>query len=231
MAKYRLMNRFSRYAQRQHIHFFAFIFLLTTTLLWGRGDAQAQTENDDAVPVRFRHYTTADGLPDNTINKIHQDQHGFMWLGTIEGLIRFDGYHFNVYTAVNDSEQEGLLNSNIRDIYEDEEGVLWLATLRGVYRYDRLGETTQPSPILQVTGRSHHIIQDDSGQFYFGGAPNVGLLRYDADTAAIEPYPIGNAQGVRGLAFDRAGALWTLRTEGFGRWVDGELVLYGEQFI
>ena len=49
------------------------------------------------APLRFTNYTVADGLPTNTVNDIIQDSRGFVWMGTAQGLVRFDGNKFTVY--------------------------------------------------------------------------------------------------------------------------------------
>lgn len=49
------------------------------------------------APIRFTNYTVADGLPTNKVNDIIQDSRGFVWMGTAQGLVRFDGNKFTVY--------------------------------------------------------------------------------------------------------------------------------------
>ncbi len=55
--------------------------------------ALAQVEHN-AHQLSFNHITSADGLPQNTISAMLQDQHGFLWIGTHDGLHRYDGYEF-----------------------------------------------------------------------------------------------------------------------------------------
>lgn len=73
------------------------------------------------------HYTTANGLADNSVNSIIQDRRGFMWFGTKEGLSRFDGTSFkNFYARKNDST--GLPGNNISSLLEYKPGHLLLTT-------------------------------------------------------------------------------------------------------
>lgn len=73
------------------------------------------------------HYTTANGLADNSVNSIVQDRRGFMWFGTKEGLSRFDGTGFkNFYAGKNDST--GLPGNNISSLLEYKPGHLLLTT-------------------------------------------------------------------------------------------------------
>lgn len=90
--------------------FIIFIFLVTTLA---------------AQELPFRNYTTADGLSQSQVSKIHQDQLGYIWISTYNGLNRYDGVsfsHFNFYEHV------------IRAIFEDSAGRIWLATsTNGLY--------------------------------------------------------------------------------------------------
>lgn len=82
----------------------------------------------------FSHIDIEDGLSQNTVFCIHQDAKGFMWFGTKNGLNRFDGYSFKIYTRGN--AKSGLGNSTINCIAEDSDGTLWIGTDKGAYIYN-----------------------------------------------------------------------------------------------
>jgi len=85
--------------------------------------------------IYFKHYQVDDGLSSNTITSIHQDRNGFIWLGTRNGLNRFDGNHFKVFkNDKNDSLSIG--SHSINTICEDNNGGLWIGTYDGIYLYD-----------------------------------------------------------------------------------------------
>ncbi|MEO1257371.1 MAG: ATP-binding protein [Bacteroidota bacterium] len=67
-------------------------------------------------------FGTEDGLPHREVNAIHQCSRGFIWVGTPQGLARFDGYHFERFNSRTDS----LLHDNIWRILEDADGWFWL---------------------------------------------------------------------------------------------------------
>src|SRR5476651_1300021 len=71
--------------------------------------------------IKFEHIATREGLSQININCIIQDSRGFMWIGTRNGLNRYDGYKFTTfrYDAKNDSS---LSNNMITDLAEDREG-------------------------------------------------------------------------------------------------------------
>ncbi len=75
----------------------------------------------ERLPLKV--YTTADGLPRDQINRIVRDSHGFLWLCTVEGLARFDGYSFTNYTT-----DQGLPGRNVTDLVETRSGAYWVAT-------------------------------------------------------------------------------------------------------
>ena len=133
------MTRFPQLPLYRSTRILFFCYLCLAALFFNSSAAQAQTEDEDLAPIRSRHYTTADGLPDNSVNSILQDEQGFMWLATDDGLVRFDGYHFVEYGGNSGGAQDGFESHTIESVYEDSTGVIWVATLRGTYRYDVYG--------------------------------------------------------------------------------------------
>jgi ligand-binding sensor domain-containing protein/two-component sensor histidine kinase len=89
----------------------------------------------------FKQFTDADGLSQSTIFAIIQDKQGYLWLGTIDGLNRYDGYEFRVY--VNDPSDINSVSDNfISALYEDSDGFIWIGTVNGyINRFDRKTET------------------------------------------------------------------------------------------
>jgi signal transduction histidine kinase/ligand-binding sensor domain-containing protein len=82
------------------------------------------------VDVRFRNYSTGDGLSQATALAMAQDGAGFLWIGTQDGLNRFDGYGFKVYKHVR--SQTGTLSDNaITALAADKDGSLWIGTQAG----------------------------------------------------------------------------------------------------
>ena len=73
-----------------------------------------------------------DGLPHNSVYAISETPEGYLWLGTAEGLVRFDGVRFTVFDRTNTPE---LIDAQILTLFTDREGNLWIGTGRGVVRY------------------------------------------------------------------------------------------------
>jgi signal transduction histidine kinase/ligand-binding sensor domain-containing protein/DNA-binding response OmpR family regulator len=103
------------------------LFLLVLPLLCF---AQPQT-------LKVEHISTQEGLSQVNVTSIIQDRQGFVWIGTRDGLNRYDGYHFTIYR--NDVKDPNSLSGNfVQDVVEDADGNLWLATQSaGVNMYDR----------------------------------------------------------------------------------------------
>src|SRR5689334_18062821 len=78
-----------------------------------------------APPLYFNHITTGNGLSHNKVNCILQDRRGFMWIGTEDGLDRYDGQYFTIFR--NKPNDTTTISGNIiRDLLEDENGVIWI---------------------------------------------------------------------------------------------------------
>src|SRR6202162_1154484 len=78
----------------------------------------------------LRHYTTADGLANNSVYSIASDSRGFLWFATAEGLSRFDGYGF-----ANQTQGTGLPHRRVTQVLIGRHGNYWLATPAGLVRF------------------------------------------------------------------------------------------------
>ncbi len=92
-------------------------------------------------PLRFDHLTSNDGLSTNGVRAILQDRNGFLWVGTYNGLNRFDGYSFTTFLPDED-DPTSLNGTSVNGLYEDPDGIIWVATIPGgLNRYDPTTET------------------------------------------------------------------------------------------
>lgn len=78
----------------------------------------------------LHNYTTADGLPQNTVTSIFQDNKGFMWFSTPDGLARFDGYDFKIWRA-NFKDSNALKSNSITGSVQDVNSQIWVCTSDG----------------------------------------------------------------------------------------------------
>jgi signal transduction histidine kinase/ligand-binding sensor domain-containing protein/DNA-binding response OmpR family regulator len=86
--------------------------------------------------LQFEHINTQDGLSQVDVSCIIQDSRGFMWIGTGNGLNRYDGYKFITYRNEPDNKSS-LSNNVINDIKEDSKGNIWVATKEGLNKFER----------------------------------------------------------------------------------------------
>ena len=167
-----------------------------------------------AQDLRFRHLSVEDGLSQNTINCIYQDHYGIIWIGTEDGLNRYDGYQFKSFTH-NPLDSTSLSHSWIWDIKEDKDGNLWIATWQGLNRYDRnrnrfsryLCEREKGNAINGE--RPATICFDSTGTLWVGTWGN-GLKYYQArEDRFICPENIHLPSNfIRRLYTDHSGTLW-----------------------
>ena len=83
----------------------------------------------------FSNLTVSDGLTQGTINVVYQDSEGYIWIGTQDGLNRYNGYDFKEFNkSVN--KKNSLVSGYIMSITEDKKGNLWVGTIDGISKID-----------------------------------------------------------------------------------------------
>jgi signal transduction histidine kinase/ligand-binding sensor domain-containing protein len=179
--------------------------------------------------VRFRHYSVEDGLSQSTVNCVLQDHEGFVWLGTQDGLNRFDGYAFKVFRQ-DPRDSLSISDNYVNCVFEDSRGRLWVGTYNGGMNfYDRdrdafihfLHDTTASS---SITGNNvWNITENKEGKLLvavWGGGVNV----FDPETRAwtnfhhdpSDPASLADDR-VFCLLVDHLGCLWVGTWEGLDR--------------
>ncbi|HEV7379013.1 MAG TPA: two-component regulator propeller domain-containing protein, partial [Dyadobacter sp.] len=81
---------------------------------------------------RFRHVGIEDGLSQGSVYHMLKDSQGFLWLGSQDGINRFNGKNFEVYLSGASGE-----STNIQGIAEDKDGTVWIGSHKGMYQYNR----------------------------------------------------------------------------------------------
>ncbi|AFH50462.1 Putative periplasmic ligand-binding sensor domain protein [Ignavibacterium album JCM 16511] len=111
----------------------------------------AITENPD---YKFTQLKIEDGLSQSTVYSIIQDKKGFMWFGTGNGLNKYDGYKFYIYSN-NPSDSTTISDNGIISMYEDNEGIIWIGTSAGnINRFDRASEIFSHKNISDLVEKS-----------------------------------------------------------------------------
>ncbi len=172
-----------------------------------------------------------DGLPQNTVTAIIQCREGYLWLGTQEGLVRFDGVHFEIYDK---SNVDQLANIWITALCEDREGNLWIGTYGGgltcLRKKDGAFITYSKKQGLS-NDYIYSIYEAHEGDLWIG--TEGGLNRMSIKDGTFTAYTMHTTK--QGLAYDRIssihedrnGNLW-IGTYGGGlnRFRDGKFTTY-----
>jgi ligand-binding sensor domain-containing protein/two-component sensor histidine kinase len=170
----------------------------------------------------FQKLTTENGLSHNKINCILQDKRGFVWIGTDDGLNRYDGNKFIIFRN-RPSDSSSLTGNIIADILEDHDGVLWIATLDGgLARYDyRLAPRLQFKQFrhsdidsLSIPVNIINALLEDSRGHLWLASSGFGLLRFDKKRQRFDQLIKDRARTVLDLAMDSKGMIWAGRQGG-----------------
>jgi PAS domain S-box-containing protein len=136
------------------------------------------------APPLFTRLSVEDGLSQGTVQAVLQDHVGFFWLGTDEGLNRFDGYSFRVF-EYDPEDAASLPHSMISALHEDREKRLWVGTHAGLASFDRATETF--TRVRSVRERVTSIVEEPDGTLWIGSV-GEGVFRRDARTGAYVAY-------------------------------------------
>lgn len=141
---------------------FFFLFILCLTFY-----------SSGAQNLSFKKLKVEDGLSHNSVISMLQDENGFLWFGTKDGLNRYDGYNFKVFR--NDSENANSIGSNFIRCLHQFDDHLWVGTDTGLFKYDDKTESfslipsTKNQPILDIEG-------DSTGNLWFIASGNLHKL-------------------------------------------------------
>jgi signal transduction histidine kinase/ligand-binding sensor domain-containing protein/CheY-like chemotaxis protein/HPt (histidine-containing phosphotransfer) domain-containing protein len=187
----------------------------------------------DAHPLVLEHLTTTDGLPQGTVYATLQDSQGFVWLGTEDGLVRFDGHEMFRY-AYSPSAHGGLPGNFICQIAEDAHHDLWIAVKdAGIARWNRASDTFTvyrhdlANPDSLASDAANTVLVDARGRVWIG-TRDAGLDLLDPASGRIEhmrhdqrnPASLSNDR-IYSLAFDRSGSVLIGTEAGLDRPLSG----------
>ena len=160
----------------------------------------------------FTHLNTAGS--ELSFNKVHflaQDANGFIWMGTADGLDRYDGRNFQVYSA----EDLGIGSSFVVSLCADDKGNVWVGTDTGISKYNFEMDRFEPLDILSdkgtaVKNKVSKIAIDKHGTVWFT-VLHQGLFSYDGDHLVNWFWEDGHLtlpNGIRSFFIDNNGVFW-----------------------
>lgn len=147
--------------------------------------------------LRFKHIEATDGLSDNKINTILKDRNGFVWIATVSGLNRYDGYNIKIYR--NDpADSTSITDNYVDDIVQGADGRLWVNAGSRYIMYDPETDTfdNHPERLLAtygIKGQPTKIVADNKGEWIY--VREEGLFRHaGAKTMKLEGIASGNRE-------------------------------------
>lgn len=149
-------------------------------------------------------WETKHGLPQNSVQTIVQTRDGYLWLGTQEGLVRFDGVQFTVFDKKN---SKAIKSNYISVIIEDREAALWIGTLGGLVRLKdgKFKIYTTNQGLSDNNVRS--IYEDREGILWVG--TDQGLNRFENGNFTVYTTEEGlSNDNVKAIYEDKEGTLW-----------------------
>ncbi|WP_456426273.1 two-component regulator propeller domain-containing protein [Rhodocaloribacter sp.] len=203
------------------------VLLLASFVLAFTGESRAQGLNPDRDISRYAHdvWTTDEGLPQNSVNALVQTRDGYLWMGTYEGLVRFDGMRFTVFDRQN---TPAFRDNVVYALLEDHAGTLWIGTQTGGLVAYRDGVFRNYTAEDGLGGNFITALAESEDGVLWIGIQGKGLVRLQDGVFT----PFTAADGLPGdavvaLYADRSGALW-IGTNGFGagRYADGVFTTY-----
>jgi diguanylate cyclase (GGDEF)-like protein len=195
------------------------VLLLLAALTSVRTVAALDPQREPTQYAR-RTWRAPEALPHDDVSAILQTRDGYLWVGTVEGLARFDGVRSVVFDK---SSTKAFTNNWVKALLEDREGRLWVGTFGGgllcrerggFVRYDATRGVAQDVVLS--------LLEDREGRLWAG--TSEGVLRLQDGRFVREPGLLATEKTqVRALLQDRAGTLWIGADDALYRWRDGQL--------
>ena len=199
--------------------FYKLFFFITLLFIAQKVQAQEDKFKELAPQsLPFVGYTDKNGLSNSHVNAIGQDEKGYIWIATNDGLNRFDGNKFeNFYYTPEDKTS---INSNtIYTIFKDRTERIWFGTFKGLCTYNyKTGEfetielPKQANTIQNVPVRG--IVQTNNGDLWVG-LSGGGIAQVDLETNQVKYYRHNNnnpnslcSDGIIAMAIDQNDNIW-----------------------
>ncbi len=180
-------------------------YICTIIFLFSISTPQAQIFKNN-----FDHFTEENGLPSNNVNAILQDHLGYIWIGTNNGLSRFDGYEFVNFSPV-PNDTNFLQLPLISSLYEDSNGDIWIGAIGGLTKYSRESNTFKLYSLFEIEKKEERsfaitsICETKNGDILFSVADlyyrnfQNGLYLLDRKSSIINVVEIINADSTNAL--------------------------------
>jgi len=196
------MTRNKNFKNNQVNLIFFLLWLLSFSIY-----SQSNTLDHITKGLVFENIFTNNGLPDNRIRNIYQSKKGFLWIGTMNGLARYDGYTFNHFTKKENGN--GVSGNWVYAITEDASENIWIGTTEGLSKIDtQHGKTVNYPSDEYLTNKEVRALLIDSKQRVWIGT-RFGLSMFDIRTGKVKKFseqPFNNT--INSIVEDTSGRVW-----------------------
>lgn len=135
------------------------------------------------LSYRFRNFTIADGISQSSVTCIVQDDVGTLWIGTQDGLNRFDGRQFEVFTS---DDTKGIESEYIHCSHKDYRGTLWFGTSNGLTSYDQKRESFTTYGIGANNPLSIESMAESKRGDLWLGTSTQGIAKWEKGTRKVK---------------------------------------------
>jgi ligand-binding sensor domain-containing protein/signal transduction histidine kinase len=170
---------------------------------------------------RFDVLNTDNGLPQNSVYSILQTRDGYLWLTTLDGLVRYDGAHFKIFSK---ATEKGINSNRFTRLFEDRDGILWACTEDGgLTRYRNGVFTTYTTEHGLPDNWIYNLRQTDAGDILVH--THTGLARWQDGRFQTVSTDVNSFDMVLGYQ-GPSGAIWYRLGTTLRRVKNGEITTY-----
>ena len=168
--------------------------------------------------LKFKHLSLEEGLSQSSITCILKDSRGFMWFGTEDGLNKYDGDNFTIYTHI-PNDDKSLSSSYINTIVEQEDGFLWIGTKNGLNYFNPINEKfiryvhDPDNPNSLTNNGINALLKRKDGSLLIGTANGLNLFNSKSGFSKYSPVTGSSHYYIVSLAEDKDGEIWVLSAE------------------
>ncbi len=190
-----------------------------------------------APNLKFTRYTVDEGLSQNNVKDLMEDQYGFIWIGTEDGLNVFDGYSFATFRK-DEKDSTSISDNWARCLLEDRDGYIWVGAVNGINRYDQrtkkfkryVSDPDDPKSLVYPVVNTTML--DSRGSVWIG--TENGISVYSSDTDDFISFRKGDSGrsgflgggNIHQMVEDNRGRIWIGTDEGLSMTAD-----YGKTFV
>ncbi|HHB51591.1 MAG TPA: two component regulator propeller domain protein, partial [Saprospiraceae bacterium] len=164
-------------------------------------------DSQGSLNLYFDHLTIKEGLSHNTVNCVIQDKYGYIWIGTNNGLNKYDGFSFKYYNNTSNGNTKFFKGKHISDIFEDSKGNLWVGTKNNGINFKRFDKSSfinlnNDPRFIQIKNSPINSIKEDNNGNIWICTMGKGLLKYIPSNKTVKVYNKSNTNLYSNVVFD-----------------------------